>query len=113
MRVAPAVRRQCLLRVRADGSIEAVDAALSGRERAVLDFERCWWLEADAGTKAEAIRDRLRISATRYYELLELLCDSAAALEYDPLVVRRLRRRRRERRQARFYGGPAPRRGQR
>lgn len=85
-------------------------AVLNGRERAVLDFERCWLLEDAAETKAVAIRRRLRISATRYYELLDLLCDSAAALEYDPLVIRRLRRRRTERRRTQLFGGPAPKR---
>lgn len=114
MRVAPLLgggaRRQCLRFGHAGGTIVAVGAVLSGRERAVLDFERCWWLEATAETKAEAIRRQLRISATRYYEILELLCDSAAARDYDPLVVHRLRRRRSERRQARLFGGPAPKR---
>ncbi len=74
----------------------------------MLDFERSWWQERSAETKAAAIRRHLEMSATRYYEVLEGLCDSDAALAYDPLVVRRLRRRRRARVAARLFGGPTP-----
>jgi hypothetical protein len=74
--------------------------ALSERDRAILDFERGWWLEA--GSKETAIRQRLDLSPTRYRELLNDLVDSADALDYDPMVVRRLRKSRERRRQARF-----------
>jgi hypothetical protein len=83
---------------------------LSVQERAVLDFERTWWTVPTTTTKAEAIRHRLALSTSRYYELLESLCDSPAALAYDPLVVHRLRRRRVARRRAQFVGTTAPRR---
>lgn len=79
--------------------------ALSERERAILDFERSWWLTA--GTKEAFIRDNLGLSTTRYYQVLAGLLDSADALEYDPLVVMRLRRERDRRRRARFEGRSA------
>ena len=79
--------------------------ALSERERAILDFERTWWTEA--GPKEAAIRARLDLSPTRYYQLLNDLLESSDALEYDPLVVRRMRRLRDRRRRARYEGRSA------
>jgi hypothetical protein len=76
--------------------------ALSDRDRAILDFERTWWTET--GSKGEAIRSRLHLSSTRYYQILGGLLDCAEAESYDPLVVRRLRRVRYLRRRARFEG---------
>ena len=75
---------------------------LTDRDRAILDFERTWWSEV--GPKEQAIRERLDLSATRYYQLLADLLEVPDALEYDPLVVRRLRRLRDRRRRARFEG---------
>jgi hypothetical protein len=77
---------------------------LSDRDRAILDFERSWWTEA--GPKDTAIRERFELSGTRYYQLLTELLDDADALEYDPLLVRRLRRVRERRRRARVEGRP-------
>jgi hypothetical protein len=74
--------------------------ALSERDRAILDFERGWWLEAE--TKEPAIRATLGLSPTRYRELLGELLDEPEALAFDPLLVRRLRKARELRRQARF-----------
>ena len=68
---------------------------LAERDRRVLDFENSWWLYP--GPKDRAIREYLGISATRYYQALRRLLDDPAALEYAPLVVRRLRRLRRNR----------------
>jgi hypothetical protein len=76
--------------------------ALSDRDRAILDFERGWWLLPSS--KGAAIRDRLDLSPTRYYELLNLLLDDPDAAAYDALVVHRLRRSRRLRRRARVKG---------
>ncbi len=76
--------------------------ALTERDRAILDFERSWWSEP--GPKEVAIRERFELSSTRYYEILHELLDMAEALEYDPLVVRRLRRHRDRRRRARYEG---------
>ena len=55
-------------------------------------------------SKELAIRERFDLSTTRYYEILNELLDEPEALEYDPLVVRRLRRVRDRRRRARFEG---------
>ena len=75
---------------------------LTDRDRAILDFERSWWSEP--GKKELAIRGRFDLSTTRYYEILNELLDSSEALEYEPLVVRRLRRVRDRRRRARYEG---------
>ena len=78
---------------------------LSERDQAILDFERSWW--AEPGPKELAIRQRFDLSATRYYQVLGALLESPDAVEYDPLVVRRLRRMRDRRRRARFEGRTA------
>jgi hypothetical protein len=78
---------------------------LSERDQAILDFERSWWSEP--GPKELAIRQRFDLSATRYYQVLGTLLESPDAAEYDPLVVRRLRRMRDRRRRARFEGRTA------
>lgn len=76
--------------------------ALSERDRAILDLEGSWW--TDGGSKEAAIRSRLNLSPTRYYEVLGELVGSAEAREYDPLVVLRVRRTRALRRRARIGG---------
>ena len=78
---------------------------LSSRERAILDFERTWW--SLPGPKEQAIRQLFDLSPTRYYQLLTDLLDSPEAMDYDPLVIRRLRRLRDRRRRARWEGRPA------
>ncbi|HEY2427789.1 MAG TPA: DUF3263 domain-containing protein [Acidimicrobiales bacterium] len=78
---------------------------LSSRERAILDFEQTWW--SLPGPKDQAIRERFDLSPTRYYQLLSDLIETADAMIYDPLVVRRLRRLRDRRRRARWEGRPA------
>ena len=77
---------------------------LGERERSILDFERSWW--QTPGPKERAIRAQFGLSTTRYYQLLNDLLDDDRALQYDPLVVRRLRRLRDRRRRARYEGGP-------
>lgn len=76
--------------------------SLNEREQAILDFERSWWKLQ--GPKEAAIRERFALSTTRYYQLLNELLDTPAAMEYDPLVVRRLQRLRTRRRAARMGG---------
>jgi hypothetical protein len=73
---------------------------LDAREREILDFEREWW--KFAGAKENAIRERFDLSSTRYYQVLNELIDRDEALEYDPMLVKRLRRMRaaRQRRRA-------------
>jgi hypothetical protein len=60
------------------------------RERAILDFEKQWWRHA--GAKEQAVRDTFGLSPTRYYQLLNGLLERPAALAYDPVLVKRLRR---------------------
>lgn len=76
--------------------------ALTERDRAILDFERNWWSEP--GPKELTIRERFDLSTTRYYEILGELLELPEAMDYDPLVVRRLRRLRDRRRRARYEG---------
>jgi hypothetical protein len=79
---------------------------LDERDRAILDFERQWWKYA--GAKESAVRDLFDMSAARYYQVLNALIDSEAALAYDPMLVKRLRRmrtaRQRERTTRRLSG---------
>jgi hypothetical protein len=68
----------------------ATSAALSDRDREILEFERQWWKYA--GAKETAVREKFDMSSTRYYQVLNALIDRPEALEADPLLVRRLRR---------------------
>lgn len=75
------------------------DQALSERDRAILDLEREWFQHP--GSKERAVRERFDMSATRYYQILNELLDSAEAMDYDPMLVKRLQRRRASRRRLR------------
>ncbi|QKV94314.1 DUF3263 domain-containing protein [Streptomyces sp. NA02950] len=77
----------------------AEPGGLSDRDRAVLALERHGW--PGPGAKERAIRERLGISPTRYFQLLNALLDDPRALEHDPVTVNRLRRVREERRMRR------------
>ncbi|QCB94576.1 DUF3263 domain-containing protein [Cellulomonas shaoxiangyii] len=72
---------------------------LSERDQAVLAFERQWWKYA--GAKEQAVRELFDMSATRYYQVLNALIDDPAALAFDPMLVKRLRRMRTSRQRAR------------
>jgi hypothetical protein len=63
---------------------------LSQRDIDILDFERSWWKHA--GVKEQAIKDRFDMSATRYYQILNELLETPAAMEHDPILVKRLKR---------------------
>jgi len=78
---------------------ERAAAALSDRDRRILEFERQWWKYA--GAKEQAIRDLFDMSGTRYYQLLNGLIDAPEALAFDPMLVKRLRRMRAARQRAR------------
>jgi len=67
---------------------------LMKRDQRVLEFERDWWKYP--GPKDRAIAEYLGMSATRYYQVLRRLMDDPAAIEYDPMTIRRLRRVRQE-----------------
>jgi hypothetical protein len=73
---------------------------LEERWRELLDFER----ESETRTqpKRRAVRDRFGISSVRYHQLLNRLIDRPEALQYDPMLVQRLRRLRDTRRRRRF-----------
>lgn len=70
--------------------VEETQDELTDRDREILAFERQWWKYA--GTKEEAVRGLFGLTATRYYQVLNALIDSQAALEHDPMLVTRLRR---------------------
>ena len=65
-------------------------SALTEQEIDMLDFERTWWKHA--GVKEQAIKERFAMSATRYYQQLNDLLEKPAAMEHDPILVKRLKR---------------------
>lgn len=65
---------------------------LTAREKEMLLLERKWFRYR--GTKETIVRERWDISMTRYYQLLNRLVDKDAALAWDAITVRRLRRHR-------------------
>ncbi|MFC4139792.1 MULTISPECIES: DUF3263 domain-containing protein [unclassified Microbacterium] len=78
---------------------------LTDRDRAILALEAAW--PRHGGAKEERIRAQLGMSPARYYQLLGRLIETEQALEFDPLLVRRLRRirdARSDRRVARMRG---------
>ena len=68
---------------------------LTEREKAILVFERKWWQYA--GAKEQAIRDEFDVTTTRYYQEVNRILDLPAAMEFDPLGVKRLQRIRAQR----------------
>ncbi len=72
---------------------------LSERDAKILEFENRWWQYA--GAKEQAIRELFDMSATRYYQVLNAIIDMPAALEAQPMLVKRLRRMRESRQRAR------------
>lgn len=77
----------------APGGEPAEDAgsALGEVDLQILAIEGMQWKYQ--GAKEMEIR-RLGLSPTRYYQRLNVLLDTRAALEHDPLLVGRLRRQR-------------------
>ncbi len=61
----------------------------------LLDFEREWWRHA--GSKESVVKENFGISLSEYYERLNHLIDSDAAMAAQPLLVKRLRRLRAQR----------------
>jgi hypothetical protein len=85
---------------RQDAKLEGESAdGLSRRDRDILAFERQWWKYA--GAKEQAIRELFDMSTTRYYQVLNALIDTPAALAADPMLVKRLRRLRASRQRQR------------
>ena len=79
--------------------VDAAPGSLTERDRQIIAFERQWWKYA--GAKEQAVRELFDMSATRYYQVLNSLIDSPAALEADPMLIKRLRRLRASRQRAR------------
>ena len=73
--------------------------ALSERDRRVLAFENGTW--RTPGAKEQSIAEVLGITATRYYQLLNELIDRPEALQFDPVLVKRLRAQRARRQRIR------------
>lgn len=63
---------------------------LTDRDSAILELEAQRF--DTAGGKEQAIRDRLGITPVRYYQRLNQLLDTEAALAAQPVMVNRLRR---------------------
>lgn len=84
-----------MLTIMSQASIDARAIALTERDAAILDFEENWFTAEVP--KEQAIMDRFSMSATRYYQQLNQLIDRDAAVEYKPLLVKRLRRLRSQR----------------
>ena len=78
---------------------EAPSSGLSERDQEILAIERQWWKYS--GAKEQAVRELFDMTATRYYQVLNALIDSPAALAHDPMLVKRLRRMRSTRQRAR------------
>lgn len=76
---------------------------ITERQQAILEFERTFWTYDDP--KETVIRARFQCSADQYYAELNELLESPAALDHDPLVVRRLQRQRLRRRRERLDTG--------
>ncbi|QYH35536.1 DUF3263 domain-containing protein [Salinibacterium sp. M195] len=66
--------------------------ALPERSVQILNFEREW--TRHVGAKEEAISSQFHISSARYYQMLNAVIDTPAAVKYDPMLVSRLRRNR-------------------
>lgn len=76
--------------------------ALSEQEMRILAFERSWWRLP--GAKERDILEVFDVPVTRYYQLLNELIDRPEAVEFDPVLVTRLRRQRSLRSQLRAAG---------
>ena len=88
-----------MARAQRSGDDAELTDGLTRREHDILAFERQWWKYA--GAKEQAIRELFDMSATRYYQVLNALIDTPAALEADPMLVKRLRRLRASRQRQR------------
>ena len=80
----------------------AQPAELTAGEIDILEFEHRQF--AGAGAKEEAIAETFGLSAARYYQKLNAVMDSVAAIEHDPMLVKRLQRLRDARTRARSLG---------
>ncbi|MDR2703472.1 MAG: DUF3263 domain-containing protein [Cellulomonadaceae bacterium] len=65
---------------------------LSEQDLAILDIEKQWW--KFTASKERVVRERLGLSATRYYLALNTLLDNPAAAAAEPVLINRLRAKR-------------------
>lgn len=72
---------------------------LTSEELEILAIENVWWKYA--GAKEQAIRDRLDMSATRFYQLLNSMLDDPRIEAHDPVLIHRLQRLRAQRQRSR------------
>jgi hypothetical protein len=75
---------------------------LDERSAAMLDFERDWWNNPEP--RELVIRARFQCSPEEYHAELTKVLEDPAAMDHDPLVVRRLKRLRLRARRARLDG---------
>jgi hypothetical protein len=68
----------------------ALSAPLSDQDRLMLDTEARWWTQPVA--KADLVREQLGMDLSAYELRLQDLVNNPASLDYDPLLIRRLRR---------------------
>ena len=66
------------------------DSELDERSQRILNLEKLWWKYA--GAKEQAITEQFSLSPANYYQLLNQLIQTDAAMAYDPMLVKRLRR---------------------
>ncbi|MDO4717707.1 MAG: DUF3263 domain-containing protein [Propionibacteriaceae bacterium] len=78
---------------------QAETSGLTEVEEQMLDFEKSWFTSPEP--KEQGIVQRFGCSSARYYQQLNALIDRPEALEYSPLLVKRLRRLRSQRQVAR------------
>jgi hypothetical protein len=62
---------------------------LDERAQRVLEFERTWW--GHSGAKELGIRREFGWTPARYYQVLNAVIDTEVAVQYDPVLVGRLR----------------------
>jgi hypothetical protein len=62
---------------------------LDERAQRVLEFERAWW--GHSGAKEVGIRREFGWAPARYYQVLNAVIDTEVAVQYDPVLVGRLR----------------------
>ena len=79
----------------AENPMRAPHLTLSSRDQSILDFERTWTRHADA--KEDAVHSEFGLTYARYYQVLNSIIDSPAALAYDPMLITRLQRMRESR----------------
>jgi hypothetical protein len=73
--------------------------ALDDIAKAMLRIEDKVWRYA--GAKEQAIREQFDLSATQFYQRLNSLIETEAAMAFNPLLVKRLRRMRAQRQRTR------------